>query len=105
MLALFSVFIVIALYYQQNAFLEAFEAKTYDLRFRELRGTIPVSKDIAIIAIDDKSIAELGRYPWTRTQYVRLIERLSRAVAKALLVDVFFPSMNQRQWTVHLLQR
>ena len=90
MLALFSVLIVIALYYNQNSFLEAFEAKTYDLRFRELRGAIPANKDIAIIAIDDKSIAELGRFPWTRTQYVRLIERLSKAGTKALLVDAFF---------------
>ena len=90
LLALFSVFIVIALYYNQNSFLEAFEAKTYDLRFRELRGPIPANKDIAIIAIDDKSIAELGRFPWTRTQYVRLIDRLSKAGAKALLVDAFF---------------
>ncbi len=91
MFAFVSVFIVIALYYNQNSFLEAFEAKTYDLRFRDLRGAIPPSADIAIVAIDDKSIAELGRFPWTRTQYVRLIERLTTAGAKALLVDAFFP--------------
>jgi adenylate cyclase len=89
--ALISVFAVIALYYEQNSFLEAFEAKTYDLRFSDLRGAIPPSPDIAIVAIDDKSIAELGRFPWTRTQYVRLIERISAAGAKALLVDAFFP--------------
>src|ERR1039457_7435395 len=62
LLAFISVFIVIALYYGQNSFLEAFEAKTYDLRFRDLRGAIPPSPDIAIVAIDDKSIAELGRF-------------------------------------------
>ncbi|MEO8342176.1 MAG: adenylate/guanylate cyclase domain-containing protein [Gallionella sp.] len=89
--AFISVFIVIALYYNQNSFLEAFEAKTYDLRFSDLRGKIPPSANIAIVAIDDKSIAELGRFPWTRTQYVRLIERVSAAGAKALLVDAFFP--------------
>ena len=90
LLAFFSVFIVIALYYNQNSFLEAFEAKTYDLRFKSLRGAVPPSADIAIIAIDDKSIAELGRFPWTRSQYVRLLERLSAAGAKVLLVDAFF---------------
>lgn len=89
--AFISVFIVIALYYNQNSFLEAFEAKTYDLRFSDLRGAIPPGADIAIVAIDDKSIADLGRFPWTRTRYVRLIERLSAAGAKALLVDAFFP--------------
>ena len=91
LLAFISVFAIVALYYSQNSFLEAFEAKTYDLRFRNLRGAIPPSADIAIMAIDDKSVAELGRFPWTRSQYVRLIERLSAAGAKVLLVDAFFP--------------
>lgn len=90
LLAFISVFIVIALYYNQNSFLEAFEAKTYDLRFKSLRGAVTPNADIAIIAIDDKSIAELGRFPWTRSQYVRLLDRLSAANAKALLVDAFF---------------
>jgi adenylate cyclase len=89
--AFIPVFIVIALYYTQNSFLEAFEAKTYDLRFSDLRGAIPPSPGIAIVAIDDKSIKELGRFPWTRTQYVRLIEKLSAAGTKALLIDAFFP--------------
>jgi adenylate cyclase len=91
LLAFISVFVVIVLYYNQNSFLEAFEAKTYDLRFKTLRGAIPPSPDIAIVAIDDKSIAELGRFPWTRTQYVPLIEHLSAAGAKVILFDAFFP--------------
>ncbi len=90
LLAFISVFIVITLYYNQNAFLEAFEAKSYDLRFRDLRGTIPPSPDIVIVAIDDKSIAELGRFPWSRTQYVPLLEKLSAAGVKAVLFDAFF---------------
>lgn len=91
LLAIVSVFIVTALYYTQNPFLEAFEAKTYDLRFKNLRGTIPVSPDIGIIAIDDKSIRELGRFPWSRMQYVRLLDRLTAAGAKTVLFDAFFP--------------
>ncbi len=91
LLAFISVFIVIALYYTQNPFLEAVEARTYDLRFSYLRGAIPPSPNIAIVAIDDRSIAELGRFPWSRSQYVRLIERLSAAGARVLLVDAFFP--------------
>ena len=96
LLAFISVYVVVALYYSQNSFLEAFEAKTYDLRFRNLRGAIPPSADIAIVAIDDKRVAELGRFPWTRSQYVRLIERLSAAGAKVLLVDAFFPEQETK---------
>lgn len=91
LLALLPVLLVTLLYYKQNAFLEGFEARTYDLRFKSLRGPIPVHPDIAIIAIDDKSIQALGRFPWTRQQYARLLERLEAGKPKVLLFDVFFP--------------
>lgn len=91
LLALMSIFFVTLLYYTQNPFLEAFEAKTYDLRFKTMRGALPPNPDIAIIAIDDKSIGELGRFPWTRTEYARLLDKLSDAGAKAVLFDAFFP--------------
>ncbi|TAJ76243.1 MAG: adenylate/guanylate cyclase domain-containing protein [Gallionellaceae bacterium] len=91
LLAFLSILAVTLLYYTQNPFLEAFEAKTYDLRYKSLRGPIAPHPDIAIIAIDDKSIAELGRFPWTRTEYAHLISRLSDAGAKRVLFDAFFP--------------
>jgi len=91
LLATISISSVLLLYYTQNSFLEAFEAKTYDLRFKVLRGPIRPDPNIAIIAIDDKSIAELGRYPWSRDRYAHLIDRLAAAKAKAVMFDVFFP--------------
>jgi adenylate cyclase len=93
LLAMASVLLVTLLYYKQNAFIEGFEARTYDLRFKSLRGPILPHPDIAIITIDDRSIAELGRFPWSRQQYVRLLDRLEAAKPKALLFDVFFPEV------------
>jgi adenylate cyclase len=52
---------------------------------------LPVQSDITIIAIDDKSIAALGRFPWTRQQYARLLDRLEAAKPRVVLFDVFFP--------------
>lgn len=60
LLTLLTLLVVVALYYRQTPVLESFEAKTYDLRFRFGRGPLPPSDDIAIIAINDKSI-EIGR--------------------------------------------
>ncbi len=91
LLAVLSISSVLFLYYTQNSFLEAFEAKTYDLRFKDLRGPIQPSPNIGIIAIDEKSIAELGRYPWSRDRYARLLDRLAAAKAKVVMFDVFFP--------------
>lgn len=98
LLAAISISTVLLLYYTQNSFLEAFEAKTYDLRFKDLRGPIPPSPNIGIIAIDEKSIAELGRYPWSRDHYARLLDRLSAAKVKAVMFDVFFP---ERETVAH----
>jgi adenylate cyclase len=91
LLGALSIFSVLFLYYTQNSFLEAFEAKTYDLRFKVMRGSIQPNPDIAIIAIDEKSIAELGRYPWSRDRYARLLDKLAAAKAKVVLFDAFFP--------------
>jgi len=91
LLSTLSVIVISSLYINQNQFLEEFEAKTYDLRFKNLRGATPSDPKIAIVAIDDKSIAELGRFPWSRKQYVHLLDKLSAAGVKVVLFDLFFP--------------
>jgi adenylate cyclase len=91
LLACLSVFFILFLYFTQNPFLDAFESQTYDLRFKRMRGEIPINPAIGIIAIDEKSTAELGRFPWSRVQYVKLLDRLSAAGTKVVLFDEFFP--------------
>lgn len=91
LLSIFSIGSIVFLFYQQSPVLERFETHTYDLRFKALRGALPPHPDIAIIAINDKSIAELGRFPWSRHHYVDLINNVKAAGAKALLMDAFFP--------------
>ena len=41
-------------------------------------------KDIAVIAIDDASIATLGRWPWPRDYHAALFEKLSKANASVI---------------------
>ncbi|TAK05014.1 adenylate/guanylate cyclase domain-containing protein [Patescibacteria group bacterium] len=47
--------------------------------------------NIVIVAIDDASIREIGRFPWRRSVHVALIEKLTEAGAKAVGYDVNFP--------------
>ena len=82
--------IIIALYYYQPVLLERFEEKTYDYRFRFVRGTLKPSGGVAIIAIDDQSIKELGRWPLSRTEHAQLLKKLHSAGARAVLFDVMF---------------
>lgn len=82
---------VVVLYYLQPELLEQFEARTYDLRSRMVRGTVPPTGEIVIVAIDEESLAELGRFPWPRTNFARFLDTVSAAGARAVLFDVIFP--------------
>lgn len=46
--------------------------------------------DIAIVAIDEQSLRELGRWPWSRRVHAELIRKLSTAGAKAIALDIVF---------------
>ncbi|MES2401399.1 MAG: serine/threonine-protein kinase [Pseudomonadota bacterium] len=48
------------------------------------------SDRIAIIAIDDQSIANIGRWPWPRDVHAQLIDQLSAAKAKTIAYTAFF---------------
>lgn len=51
---------------------------------------------IVIIAIDDDSLNELGRWPWPRSTHAALLDRLTEAGAGPVAMDVIFsePSPN-----------
>ena len=46
------------------------------------------SEDIVIVGIDNRSLAELGRWPWQRARHEALIEQLTAAGARAIGFDV-----------------
>ncbi|KQV96906.1 CHASE2 domain-containing protein [Rhizobacter sp. Root1221] len=48
----------------------------------------PAPADIVIVAIDDRSIAELGRWPWRRRVHADLIDRLHAAGPRAIGLDL-----------------
>ena len=48
------------------------------------------SDRIAIIAIDDQSIANIGRWPWPREVHARMIDQLSAAGAKTVAHTALF---------------
>jgi len=50
----------------------------------------PPSGNVVIAAVDDKSIALLGRFPWPRSIEARLVDALAAAHAKVIAFDMFF---------------
>lgn len=46
------------------------------------------AQDIAIVAIDERSLAAVGEWPWRRATHAQLIDNLRKAGAKQVLFDV-----------------
>jgi hypothetical protein len=65
------------------------EAKALDLRFH-LRGVKQPGTPVILVAIDDRSIAELGRWPWSRRHFAAIVQRLHAAGAKVVAFDLLF---------------
>ncbi|MBU5612130.1 CHASE2 domain-containing protein [Geomonas azotofigens] len=73
---------------------EMTEAKLYDLRFH-LRGPVPAPDSVVIAAIDEKSLARLGRWPWSRATMADLVAKLAKAQAAVVAFDVIFPESDR----------
>jgi CHASE2 domain-containing sensor protein/two-component sensor histidine kinase len=59
--------------------------------FFRLRVHQPTSKLVAIVAIDDASLEQLGRWPWPRAQVARLVRAVSQQRPQAIGLDVLLP--------------
>jgi serine/threonine-protein kinase len=71
-----------------SAPLGTLERMAYDVGVRAADRT--PSERIAVIAIDDVSIANIGRWPWSRDVHAKLIDGLAAAQAKVVGYTVFF---------------
>ena len=69
------------------AFVQRLDLLAYDV----LVPTRPaMDQSPVLIAIDDASLAELGRWPWSRARHAEMIDRLGEAGAAAIGMGVLF---------------
>ena len=87
-LAVCALFLAASLSDFEVPLLDQLELKTYDMRIRALERTHP--QYVTIAAIDEQSLARVGRWPWSRSVHAELTRRLDEAGAKVIAFDVFF---------------
>jgi serine/threonine protein kinase/CHASE2 domain-containing sensor protein len=80
--------LAVVLLNQATDLIGTLERRFYD--FSSTSTSRQPSDRIAIIAIDDQSIANIGRWPWPRDIHAKLIDILSAAKAKVIVETVFF---------------
>ncbi len=68
--------------------------------------TRAVSDEIIIVAIDDESLRNLGRWPWSRSTHASLIDKLELDSPRAIGLDIIFsePDASNPQSDVLLAQ-
>jgi len=70
-------------------FADNVEARSLDARFT-IRGPVPPTPEVVIVAIDQKTIDTLG-WPFPRSNYGRMLNTLTRDGARVVGFDVAFP--------------
>ncbi len=78
---------------QHGAWFERLDNGLYDIRVTWTGR--PAPPDIVILAIDEASLARIGRWPWSRHELARGIEQLTQAGAGPVLVDVILAEAQQ----------
>ncbi|MBI5073866.1 MAG: adenylate/guanylate cyclase domain-containing protein [Nitrospirae bacterium] len=100
LIAIVSTTIFIALQWLDPAVIhEKIESKTYDLRLimRNHFKTQSALTDIVIVAIDDKSIKEIGRWPWGRDVQAGLVSKISRGGPKVIGIDIMYTEPDNKE--------
>jgi serine/threonine-protein kinase len=76
------------LFSANSYFIQRLESEAYDMG---LRATLRIPSDkVAVIAIDERSIANLGRFPWHRSVHADMLDLLSASHAKIIGEAVLF---------------
>jgi adenylate cyclase len=100
-IAVLVILVALVLFFIDAPFLRFMELKALDLRM-VYRGALPAGPETVIVTIDEKSLSELGRWPWPRTTLARLVDTLKGYGAKAVGFDIVFaePDANSSLKTV-----
>ncbi len=93
-ITLFVIFIALIMFFIDVPFLRFMELKALDLRMVS-RGKLPAGGETVIAVIDEKSLGELGRWPWPRSTIARLVDELKGYGAKAVGFDIVFSEPDQ----------
>lgn len=87
------IFFAVIMYIQPpfiNHWIVKLESDTYDRQVRRFHKPLSEHPSTLIVAIDDKSIADEGRWPWNRDKLAQLTNELSRLGASVIAFDMIF---------------
>lgn len=82
------VVVVILILHASTSIFDGLDSRIYDVGMRSVSQS--PSDKVAVIAIDDQSIENLGRWPWPRDIQAKMIDKLNQAGAKVITSSVLW---------------
>ncbi len=73
-----------------GAIASTIEDQFFDFRYINQKEGRKKSEDITLVAIDDLSLEKIGRWPWTRTEWVKVVDKLREFGVKVIAFDIIF---------------
>ena len=67
-----------------------------DFQFK-LRGERDPGQDVVMVLVDEKSLKEVGRWPWSRDLHAKLVERIQAGGAKVIGLDIIYAEPEESQ--------
>jgi PAS domain S-box-containing protein len=92
---------VATLSFRPTATLMQLEANLTDLLLRR-SAPAPTSGRVVVVDIDERSLAEIGRWPWPRTRLAQLLAGVRARGAEAIAVGMMFPESESPESDQHL---
>ncbi len=87
--------ILISIKIANPSFVKSISFISFDL----YQKTFPLEKndtEVVIIDIDEKSLGKFGQFPWSRSVFAQIIEKVSAVNPKAIGFDVFFTEKDKQ---------
>lgn len=79
----------LVIYLANPRFLAAVSNQTYDMLLK-LMAENRRDDSVVVVDIDDRSLEQIGQWPWPRFQLARLVEQSFRAGARVIVFDVVY---------------
>lgn len=80
---------------RDRGLLQVIEGHTLDWRF-QLRGPQAPTPEIVIVAVDERTLAETGRWPFSREWLARTVDQLDAAGARTIVFDLLLTGSERR---------
>jgi adenylate cyclase len=69
--------------------LEMVRAKVFD-QYQRWKPRIPETNAVTVVDLDERSLAEVGQWPWARTKVAKLVDNLTAMGAVVVAFDIVF---------------